>query len=386
MNNTKVSQISVGRFHHFHLARCLHKYGLLNQIITGYPKFKLKDEKGIPKNKIKSFPFLQTPYMVFARYFNLPRKIMNELAYYAHTTLDDYSSRNIADSNVLIALSGSGLKTGQSMKQKGGYWFCDRGSSHILYQNNILKEEYENFSVKYIPIDQRFIDRELKEYESCDFISVPSNFAYNSFKKFGLDKKLFLNPYGSRTSRFYQSKKRNYDDFKILFVGQVSLQKGIFYLIEAFKKLKHPKKKLKIIGSISPDIKDLFLKELSSEIEWIKRVENTMLRDFYSESNVFVMPSIQEGLAMVIGEAMGCGCPIIATTNTGASNILDDQKEGFIIPIRSSQQILEKLEILAESPVLQKEMSNACLQKVKEINGWEDYGDRWYQKLKSLKK
>ena len=130
----------------------------------------------------------------------------------------------------------------------------------------------------------------------------------------------------------------------------------------------------------------MFLKELSSEIEWIKRVENTMLRDFYSESNVFVMPSIQEGLAMVIGEAMGCGCPIIATTNTGASNILDDQKEGFIIPIRSSQQILEKLEILAESPVLQKEMSNACLQKVKEINGWEDYGDRWYQKLKSLKK
>ena len=77
--------------------------------------------------------------------------------------------------------------------------------------------------------------------------------------------------------------------------------------------------------------------------------------------------------------------PVIDTTNTGASNIIDDQKEGFIIPIRSSQQILEKLQILADSPLLQKEMSNACLQKVKEINGWGDYGNRWYKKLKSLK-
>lgn len=381
-----VSQISIGRFHHFHLARYLNKYDLLYQIFTGYPKFKLKDEEDIPEFKIKSYPYLHTPYMAISRYFNFPKKIMNDLAYYARTTLDDYASRNIADSNVLIALSGSGVKTGISIKKKGGYWFCDRGSSHIIYQNNILKEEYENFSIKYTPIDQRIIDRELKEYESCDFISVPSNFAYNSFKKFGLEKKLFLNPYGSRTSRFYQSKKRNYDDFKILFVGQVTLQKGIFYLIEAFKKLKHPKKKMKIIGMVSQDIRDLFLKELTSEIEWTQRVENTMLRDFYSESNVFVMPSIQEGLAMVIGEAMGCGCPVIATTNTGAHNILDDQKEGFIISIRSSGEILEKLEILANSKYIQKQMSNNCILKVKRINGWNDYGNRWYKKIKSLDK
>ena len=49
---------------------------------------------------------------------------------------------------------------------------------------------------------------------------------------------------------------------------------------------------MKIIGMVSQDIRDLFLKELTSEIEWTQRVENTMLRDFYSESNVFVMPSI----------------------------------------------------------------------------------------------
>ena len=142
---------------------------------------------------------------------------------------------------------------------------------------------------------------------------------------------------------------------------------------------------MKIVGSISSDIKDLFLKSLTDEIEYVGIVNNLQLKDFYSEANVFVLPSIEEGLAMVLGEAMACGCPVIATTNTGASNILDDHKEGFIIPIRSSEQILEKLQILADSPILQKEMSSACLQKVKKINGWKDYGDRWNKKLKSLK-
>ena len=89
---------------------------------------------------------------------------------------------------------------------------------------------------------------------------------------------------------------------------------------------------------------------------------------------------------MVIGEAMGCGCPVIATTNTGAHNILDDQKEGFIISIRSSGEILEKLEILANSKYIQKQMSNNCILKVKRINGWNDYGNRWYKKIKSLDK
>ena len=59
----KVTQITPGRFHHFHLARQLQKYDLLDSLYTGYPKFKLKDEQGIPQEKIKTFPWIQTPYM-----------------------------------------------------------------------------------------------------------------------------------------------------------------------------------------------------------------------------------------------------------------------------------------------------------------------------------
>ena len=56
----EVIQATIGRFHHFHLARQLEKSGLLGKIYTGYPKFKLKDEQGIPAKKIVSFPWIGT--------------------------------------------------------------------------------------------------------------------------------------------------------------------------------------------------------------------------------------------------------------------------------------------------------------------------------------
>jgi len=59
----KCTQVSIGRFHHFHLARQLEKHLLLDSIYTGYPHWKLVDEEGIPRSKIRTFPWVQTPYM-----------------------------------------------------------------------------------------------------------------------------------------------------------------------------------------------------------------------------------------------------------------------------------------------------------------------------------
>ena len=56
-----VTQISIGRFHHFHLARQLEKRNLLEAIYTGYPRFKIKDEPGIPKQKIYTFSYILIP-------------------------------------------------------------------------------------------------------------------------------------------------------------------------------------------------------------------------------------------------------------------------------------------------------------------------------------
>ncbi len=97
-----------------------------------------------------------------------------------------------------------------------------------------------------------------------------------------------------------------------------------------------------------------------------------------------VLPSIEEGLALVQAQALACGCPVIASTNTGGEDLFTDGVEGFIVPIRDADAITRGLELLAGDADLQARMSEAALQRVRKLGGWEDYGDRWERLLFQL--
>ena len=384
----KISLITVGRFHHFNLARQLHKHHVLNEIFSGFPKLKLRNETKIPKEKIKTFPYFQLPSMIFDRYLGkIFPQINDQLSNLSHRTLSLKASQRISESNILIASSRSGLEAGNKIKKYGGIFFCDRGSTHIEFQNEILKDEYKNLKLPYHPISNESIHRECEEYSLSDFISIPSTFVLNSFLKKGINKnKLFLNPYGVNLETFGPLPKIKSEDFTVIYVGQLSVRKGIFYLLEAFKKLKIKKKKLILIGSIDYQIKNKVEKYFSDEIKYMSIIKNDKLKKYYSSSDVMVQPSIEEGLSLVIAEALACGCPVIATENTGASDLFTNNKEGFIIKPQSSKSITEKLEFFLDNKIKRNEMSYNALSLVRQIGGWDAYGDRWMKKINSLKK
>ena len=382
----KVKLVTTGRFWHFHLARQLLKFNLLDEIYSGYPQFKLNDEKHIPLDKIKTYPYYQVPYLFFNKYFANNSSFINHyLSELSHKKIAIKVSENLGNSNVLIATSGSGLEAGKQIKSLNGKFVCDRGSTHINFQNETLKEEYKNFKIYYNEISKKTVERETKEYHAADLISVPSSFVYNSFLKQGIDqRKLFLNPFGVNLNRFNPLPKINDSKFNVLYVGTLSIRKGIFYLLEAFKKLKFKNKKLTLIGPIDNNIKDKVFKYLSDEIKYLSVIENKKLNKYYSIADVMVQPSVEEGLSLVMAEALACGCPVIATENTGAEDLFQNNKEGFIIKARSINQIHDKMQLLADNKLLQKEMSNHAILKVKKIGGWNDYGNKWHKKLKSI--
>lgn len=381
-----VTQISIGRFHHFHLARQLERFGQLANIYTGYPRFKLKDEPGISQTKIQSFPWIQTPYMARGR-FKLDRWgwLNREWAWQAHQTLDKYVASVLKTPTTLVALSGSGLYAGKRMQELGGKFICDRGSSHIRYQDALLREEYSRWGLPYKGIDPRMIQKEEAEYESSDYITVPSEFVRRSFITQGVpESKLRKISYGAGLERFYRIEQPSSKIFRILFVGAFSLRKGALDLLQAYKDFKHPRKHLTIIGSISPEIRP-FLKQYDFDrVEYLGTIPNVRLAAYYSRANVFILPSIEEGLAMVLGEAMACGCPIIASSNTGASDLFQHECEGFIIPIRQPDEIVSALEKLASNPELCAQMSAAALERVKNIGGWNNYGEKWINLLNKI--
>jgi glycosyltransferase involved in cell wall biosynthesis len=380
-----VTQISIGRFHHFHLARQLEKHGMLKEIWTGYPRFKLKSEEGIPPEKIQTFPWLQTPYMARGRLgFSMPAAVDREWEWLARVTLDAHVSRRLTPGGTLIALSGSGLRSGTWMKKNGGRYFCDRGSSHIRFQDEILREEYARWKVPFAGIDPRVIAQEEAEYDMADSVSVPSGFVADSFVRMGYPReKLFLNPYGARLDRFRRVAEPEPGGFTVVFVGNISLQKGFLYLLQAFARLRHPRKKLKVIGSMAPEIQPLLVGHDLSQVEFVGIVPNAQLLQHYSSAHVMVLPSIEEGLAMVIGEALACGCPVVASEHTGGRDFFSDGVEGFIVPPRDVDALVQRLESLIQDEPLRQRMSEAALKRVAAIGGWDAYGARWAGRLET---
>tara|TARA_B100000787_G_scaffold169452_1_gene160670 strand:+ start:387 stop:1550 length:1164 start_codon:yes stop_codon:yes gene_type:complete len=379
-----------GRFHHFHLARQLHKRKVLDEIYSNYPRFKLKNESGIPRYKIKTYPYYKVAYLLFNKYLGkIFPSFIDYLNNLSSRKLALKVSKNLKNSTALIATSRSGLEAGRKIKLLNGIFICDRTSSHILFQKKILTKEYKKFNLVFNQISKETISRELSEYKEADLISVPSKFAYNTFIKEGIDKKkLFLNPLGVDLRRFKPRQKKKSTKFIVLYVGQISIRKGIFYLLNAFKKLNIKNKELILIGDVEKKIEKKFFKYLSNEIKHVsdQKKAKSELPKYYSNANVFVLPSIEDGFGLVMTEALACGCPVIATTNTGASSIFKDGKAGFIIKPRSQKEILKSIKKIYRNKKLQKKMSQNAINISKNIGGWDDYGKRIFSKLRKINK
>ncbi len=383
----KVTLVVKSRFQFFHLARQLEKKQLFDKIYTGYPKFKLRDEKELPIEKIITYPWFVASYMGWNQLgLNIFDWLEKDWQFINGITLDNYVAKRINQPGVLISMSGNGLKCGSKMQSLGGKYICQRGSTHIEYQNDLLFDEYQRWGFKWKGIDERIINYELSEYEQADRITVPSEFAFQSFLKMGIPKsKLVKIPYGGRLDRFKKIDSPSKDKFSVLWVGEASLRKGFMYALEAFEKLKHPAKEFIVIGSISDEIK-ILIKGRNLEYIFFKgTVPNIELINYYNKANAFVMPSIEDGFGIVLSEALACGCPVIATPNSGSVDLFTDSKEGFIVPIQNSQAIKESFEKLLDSSHLRNEMGQRGIEKVESFGGWDEFGKNFEVLIKGLR-
>jgi glycosyltransferase involved in cell wall biosynthesis len=374
----KLALSAIGKFHTFDLARELQVRGALATIFTGYPRFKLQNE-ALPDEIIKTFPWVQTPYMAFPWKNSLPHAFVREWENLSAITFGDYVARNLPECDLYVGLSGSALPAGKKAHERGAKFICDRGSSHIRAQDYLLREEYALWNIPFVCIDPRTIAREESEYEEADCITVPSTFVYRTFVEQGVSaNKLRLLSYGVNLSRFQPVDKPDSKRFDILFVGGMSLRKGVQYLVQAYQKIKHPAKSLTFVGSPSAGL----IEALTTRGLWpedaivLGHMPQTELKKVMSRSHVLVLPSLEEGLAMVMAQAMACACPVVASNHTGAEDLMTDGVEGFIVPVRDVSALTDQLQQLADEPILRDSMSEKALQKVQDLGGWSDYGDK----------
>ena len=373
------------RFWAFDLARELARQGLNTKLYSGFPYFRAKD-----------FGILRDNYQSLIVPEILPRLAQKFPLNQAQKTMVDQSSKKLfdymvsfilpKDLDVFVGWSQSCLKAFDTAKKNGAVTIVERGSSHILSQKQILEEEWERHGKKFNGIPQRVIDREIGGYEAADYIAVPSTFVMNSFLERGFPReKILLNPFGVDTQMFRPIEESTDDTFRFVFAGGVSLRKGVQYLLEAFDELSLPDAELWFLGDKNPDAMHLVEKyENNPKITFHGSKRQEELARYYSACNAFVLPSVEEGLAMVQLQAMACGLPIIHTFNSGASDVVENGKEGFCIPLRDVDALKEKMLWCYENQDAVRSMGSQALKRVRARHKWSDYAAQASQHYESI--
>jgi glycosyltransferase involved in cell wall biosynthesis len=362
-----------GRFHLFDLAKQLLTRGWLSQLITSYPKFEAA-KYGIPRDKIHSLVLKE---VIQRGWQKLP--LVNRFCnpqFLALEVFDKAAARALCKSDIFVGASSASLHTLDAAKRFGAKGIVERGGAHILYQDKILKEEYEMFVVRPEPFQlphPKVVEKELREYERANFISVPSRFVKQTFLDAGVpEEKLIHIPYGVDLSDFKSAPKID-NVFRVIFAGGVTLQKGAHYLLRAFSELNLPNAELVLAGGVHSEMKP-FLKQYEGHYKLAGHLSRRELAHQYAQSSVFVLNSIHDGFGMVILQAMACGLPVVATENTGAPDIVREGKDGFIIPIRDTDALKAKLLYLYENPQERERMGHSAHERVSQGFTWDDYG------------
>ena len=380
----QIIQAVFGVFHHFELAHQLHARKHLRRIYSTWPWARLKRE-GLPHELVRTFPLVHTADYLLRRTPVYSPALDARFNQWNSVSFDAWTRRIIEPCDAFIAISGAGLTTGPKVQVAGGKFICDRGSTHQRFQDEVLVAEHRRWGVPYTTPASHILRREEAIYTAADTITVPSAVAWRSFVAMGVPpEKVHVIPYGVRLDKFAPTERPPADSFEVLFAGQISLRKGIPYLLEAFSRLRHPRKRLTIVGGVQDDVRGLLARLPTENVAFTGSIPQTELATRMSRSHVLALASVEEGLALVQGQAMACGCPVVATTATGAEDLFTDGVEGFIVPDRDTAAFAGRLQQLADDSALQQRMSAAALERVKTLGGWDHYGDQWDTLLHSL--
>lgn len=197
---------------------------------------------------------------------------------------------------------------------------------------------------------------------SCDSIIVLTYHAKDCIKKWGytgdvivettlVDKKLI------ETVNEKQLVEKNKSIIKekklsLLFLSRIEKRKGIYDLLDAFKKLEETKLDISLFLNICGDgfelesIKQIVQKENLNNVTISGFVSGKNKIEAYKNANVFIFPSYGEGMPNAVLEAMGFGLPVITTKVGGIKDFFEDGKNGAFIEIANSNDIAEKIKML----------------------------------------
>lgn len=361
----KINILSPGRFHVLDLARELDKNGLDVKFYSFVPT-KRAMQFGLPRHCSVSLFYVIAPFLALSKVFK-GAQWTTQLRIWVQDRLTAFIMRKC---DIVIAMSGDFIYSPIKAKKQGAIVIIERGSKHILEQKRILESIPSLKGTK--PVPDANVKRELKCYEIADYISVASLHVKRSFLQHNYpENKIFVNPYGVDLSMFYPSnKEKKYD---IIMVGAWSYQKGADLVLDAIRQLKLQFLHVGTLVDV-PFVEDEYCHHHDA-------VNQKELVDYYNQAKVFILPSRQEGLAMVQAQAIACNLSIIGSPDSGAEDLKDIIKGSQYVSLIEDYSI-DALKNAISKALKQYESINrekCYADNAIDDLSWDAYGKRYAQ-------
>lgn len=256
-------------------------------------------------------------------------------------------------------------------------------------------------------------DRKTRELELAELVAVPSEFVKKSLPAWAGQKRVVVTPFGSpdplsdevatEAERRRMERQASGRPLRILFAGSMSQRKGLGDLMTAVRALSRKDVELVVMGSLQAE-RGFYARECPGFVHEPGRPHEQVL-ELMRSCDVFCLPSIVEGRALVLQEAMSQGLPVIITPNTGGEDLVRGSplaeprssgdadrgsgnqffglSTGFLVPIRSPERIAEAIEWCADHRSEIVEMGRAARHKAAGYT-WDSYAARVVGAVRAL--
>lgn len=340
-----------GRFHAFHLARALLANGHDVQLLTNYPK-RIVARFGIPPERVQSnlwHGLLTRLYYRLSRGIGLP-----DWEPSLHRTFGRWTAKRMRkDGDALHVFSGVAEESFRALNNDyQGLKILVRGSAHIRTQYDLLADEETRCGIWVDKPSDWIVAREEREYALADYVAVLSSFARETFLAQGFPaEKIMLLRLGVDAQRFKpheavlearMERVLASNPLRVLMVGTFSPRKGAWDLIQIAKSMSG-RMRFRFVGDVPVESAALY-REAKEFVEFIPRVPEYELPEQYAWGDIFCFPTIEDGYAVVLAQALSACLPVLTTPNCSGPDLVREGENGWILPIRSPDSFIGRLD------------------------------------------
>ncbi len=346
----KIAIAQLGARRHYAVPRILHQAGILERFFTdsyignkpwleaalravpgpvrprAVERWLGRKEPAIPPEKVTSFELFGLRYARARARARNRRELVQVFAEHARRFNELVLAHGLGDADAVWGFNGASLELFRWAKGRGLRCILEQTMAPHRVYYRLMRREKERWpgwqpGLELLdPDEDPRVVREEEEWGLADVIVCGSEFVVGGVRECGGPvEKCRVVPYGVDIQRYRRNRhaKRDPDGkIRVLFAGEVGLRKGAPYLLEALRELGPDKVEARFAGRVvlAPEK----LKRYREVATFMGPVPRSQMPELYAWADVCVLPSVCEGSALVLYEALASGLSVVCTANTGA--------------------------------------------------------------------